>query len=470
MKKTILNIARFVTILLIAGVFLFFLVYTVFLPRATYSNYDKLTPKPDMTFQGMVDGTYTEQFGDYFSDTVHNRDWFKDAYAYIRDLFGIKNNEDEDVIIRDESSEEEPSPALSGDPFEHSSADNQSEEQSPDVSRPDNASSADEPEVSEPTSTDPGPDTSKAPVAENPEIEGSVLVMTIEGHAWALELYGGDAKLNNIPNFAKTLNEFAAKNPGVKVSSMVIPKAAAYYLQYSSKYADRAGNCLRDMNAIAERLSDQVTNIDIYDTLSRHQFEGIYFRTDHHWTQLGAYYAAQRMAEVLRLPFGEISNYSETLREGYIGTMYNYSNKSTRLLRDPEVFPIYAPPQLYSASYYDQNFNYIRDHDILWSVPDDKRSSWYMTFLNGDSYCWKVHSDLCKNGRKCLVVKDSYGNCLVPCMLYSFEEVYVVDARKVEINLNTLVRQEGITDVLFAECAFSAVSNGYINDLIKITK
>ena len=469
MKKTILNIARFVTILLIAGVFIFFLVYTVFLPRAEYANYDKLTEKPEMTLQGMVDGTYTEKFGDYFSDTVHNRDWFKDAYAYIRDLFGIRANDDEEVVNRGESSEEEPFPALSDDPFSQATSDNQSEEQSYDVSQGTGEQSQDVSDEPEP-SDDPVSNTSKEPVADNPEIEGSVLVMTIEGHTWALEIYGGDANLRTIPTFAKTLNDFAAKNPDVHVSSMVIPKAAAYYLQYSSKYANRAGNCLRDMNAIAERLSDQVTNIDIYETLSRHQFDGIYFRTDHHWTQLGAYYAAQRMAEVLRLPFGEISNYSETLREGYIGTMYNYSNKSTRILKDPEVFPIYAPPQLYTASYYDQKFNYLRDHDILWTVSDDKRSSWYMTFLNGDSYCWKVHSDLCSNGRKVLVVKDSYGNCLIPCMLYSFEEVYVVDARKVEINLNTLIRQEGITDVLFAECAFSAVSSGYINDLINITK
>ena len=470
MNKKFLNIIRFAVILLIAGTFLFFFVYTVFLPRATYSNYDVLTPKPDLTAQGLIDGTYTEQFADYFADTVHNRDWFKDLYASLRDLFGIRTTDGgEEVIIRDESSEEEPDPgAESSGQTENSTYDNSEE-----TSTPVEISSNESAETSSPdTPSEDSGETSKAPVkpAQDDEISGSVLVMTINGHVWAMEIYGGDAKLNNIPNYANTLNSFAEKNPDVRVSSMVIPKAAAYYLEYSQKYASRAGNCLRDMNAIAGLLSDKVTNVDIYGILNEHKDEPIYFRTDHHWTQLGAYYAAKKLADVMHLPFAEISNYTETLREGYVGTMYNYSDKNSKILKDPEVFPIYAPPQNYTSAYYDQKFNYVREHDILWSVADDKRSSWYMTFLNGDAYAWKVHSNMCSNGRKILVVKDSYGNCMIPFLLYSYEEVYVVDARKFEVNLNTFVRQEGITDVLFAECAFSAVSAGYIGDLQKLCK
>lgn len=469
MKKKLLNIIRFAIILLIFGTFLFFFVYTVLLPRATYSNYDVLTPKPDITAQGLVDGTYTEQLGDYFSDTVHNRDWFKDAYASIRDLFGIRTQDGgEEVIIRDPDSEDEPLPDVSEQPSSpETSTWDSSEDRSADADP-----SRDGSESSEADNSVPQEESSKAPLpdADKVEISGSVLVMTIDGHTWALEIYGGDAKLANIPTFASTLNDFASKNPDVRVSSMVIPKAAAYYLARSQKYADRAGNCLRDMNAIAGLLSDQVTNIDIYGVLDDHKDEPIYFRTDHHWTQLGAYYAAKKLAEDLHLPFAEISNYTETQREGYIGTMYNYSDKNTRILKDPENFPIYAPPQQYSSAYYDQKFNYLRDHDILWTVSDEKRSSWYMTFLNGDAYSWKVHSGLCSNGRKILVVKDSYGNCMIPFLLYSFEDIYVVDARKFELNLNTFVRQEGITDVLFAECAFSAVSAGYIRDLANLCK
>ena len=44
-------------------------------------------------------------------------------------------------------------------------------------------------------------------------------------------------------------------------------------------------------------MSNQVTTIDAYSKLAQHQGEYIYFRTDHHWTQLGAYYGYTAFAE-----------------------------------------------------------------------------------------------------------------------------------------------------------------------------
>ena len=64
-----------------------------------------------------------------------------------------------------------------------------------------------------------------------------------------------------------------------------------------------------------------------------------------------------------------------------------------------------------------------------------------------------------------MIVKDSYGNALVPYLIDSFEEIYVVDARKFQIHLDIFTEQQGITDVLFAECTYSAVGKSYILDL-----
>lgn len=474
-KKNFILFAKLFSIVIILATFIFFFVYSVFLPRTTYSNYDKLTEKPELTFAGLLDGSYTEQIGDYFADTIHSRDGFKDLYAKMRNLFGIKtvSSNGSEVVQRYEESEDpdyDPFADISIDLPGESSSEISSNDPSEEPNISENPeSSLEESEISTPVESSEEQSQNEQPKkGDKAEICGSVLVMDIDSHTWALEIYGGDANLKTIPTFASTLNSFAEKNPSVNVCSMVIPKAAAYYLKYSEDYASRAGNTLRDLNAIESHLSDKVKSINIYQTLENHSNEQIYFRTDHHWTALGAYYSAQKLANDLGLPFAGLSEYDANIRQGYIGTMYNYSDKSTRILNDPEEFAIYRPKITYSASYYDQKFNYIRDHDILWSVSDEKRSSWYMSFLNGDSYSWKVHSDGCTNGRKLLVVKDSYGNCLIPSLLYSFEYVYVVDAREFEMNLNTLVQSEGITDVLFTECAFSAVSAGYIKDLIKL--
>ena len=92
-----------------------------------------------------------------------------------------------------------------------------------------------------------------------------------------------------------------------------------------------------------------------------------------------------------------------------------------------------------------------------------------MTFLGGDNYAVHIESNGCNNGRKLLIVKDSYGNPLASYFLNSFEEIYVVDARYFSLSLSGLVESRGITDVLFAESQHSAVSE-YSNNIIALTK
>ena len=45
-------------------------------------------------------------------------------------------------------------------------------------------------------------------------------------------------------------------------------------------------------------------SVDVRQTLAEHKDEYIYYRTDHHWTSLGAYYAYQQLCGALGLtPF-----------------------------------------------------------------------------------------------------------------------------------------------------------------------
>ena len=62
----------------------------------------------------------------------------------------------------------------------------------------------------------------------------------------------------------------------------------------------------------------------------------------------------------------------------------------------------------------------------------------------------------CKNGRKLFLIKDSYGNALVPFLTGSFEEIYVVDFRYFKLNPISFMKEHGITDFLCSTCAFVA--------------
>ena len=465
--KYLLAVCKLLSLALIAATFLFFSFYCVFLPRETISSNDNLKPLPDFSFSDFLNGKYTKGLSDYFTDSVYNRDYIRQfLYVDFSNFFGeeyvVKTEDGEDEVFLGTNipSEEETS---ENDDWFYENDDPSSEE--PVVSdTPDNdMSSSEDVSSSVESKPEPKPESTESEEKEPPEInaKGILLIGTR-----AMEIYYGDPNLNTLPFFAQMLNTFAENNPEINVYSMVIPKAAAFYLEKSKDYGHLANRTLNDLNNLEGLLSDSVQSINIYDTLKAHKDEAIYMRTDHHWSSLGAYYAAKKFAEDLGLPFADLSTYTKNVRQNYLGTLYTYSGKHSTLRDNPEDFVTYAPTTSYKYYTYDQSFNNPKEREsVLHYVSDKSVSSWYLTFIGGDSYSVKIQSGTCKNGRKLLIVKDSYGNALVPYLIGSFEEIYVVDAREFQIHLDDFTKQQGITDVLFAECTYSAVGKSYILDL-----
>ncbi len=448
-------------------VFVFMFCFCVIFPRTQESDNSILVEFPEFTAKTFLSGKYFSDLSAWFTDTVFMRDKFVDMNSHIRGLMGITPKEqifnngtitpDEEEWDPDDDWEpddewdpsEDIDPGVTTTPIEDPNHTND----------PSNESGAPDNDKPLPETEAPG----TIPVitqAEKPvEVVGEVLII---GNR-ALEVYHGGEK--SAAKFAQLLNTFANKvGDDVNVYSMVVPKACAFYISESKTYAKYAGNSLRDINIISENLSDRVTDVPVYHVLEQHKNEDIYFRTDHHWTGLGAYYASQQFASVAGVDFADLSTYTVNVRPGYIGTMYKYTNYSPTLLNNPEDFVTYIPRATYTAIFYNHQLQEPRKHDLYWPISDEKRSSWYSTYLRGDRYSVHVKSDACDNGRKLLIVKDSYGNALVPYLLESFEEIYVVDGRMFQLNLPAMVKEMGITDVLFAECAFSSVGD-YRNNL-----
>ena len=462
-----LRFARWLHIGLFVLVFAFMFVFCLFFNRTTISNYDKDLKKfPEFSVESLLSGDYTSEITLYFSDTIHDRDRFIDNNARIRQFYGFTEEEEHFQVkpggpdIPDfEDFEDFEQPDFSDDPSE------------PDTS---DASSIPEESSQDSSSEDPNGETSQKPeppVGGDVELAANVLIMNLNGLPRAMELFYGNTK--NAAKYAETLNAFASTlDPDVNVYSMVIPKQCAYYLQYAKneKYAKLAPRTTDNLAAISGALSSRVKEVDVYGALLPHTHEDIYFRTDHHWTALGAYYGAQSFAQAAGVTFDGLDSYTKNVRPGYVGTMYNYTNKDPRILNNPEDFVTYIPSRAYTASYYTHDMQFKMEESLFFHFSASKRSAWYSTFIHGDSYAVHVVSDSCKNGRRLLLVKDSYGNPLPAYLLASFEEIVVVDARKYQPALRGVMEQYGITDVLFAECAYSAVGAEYIRNLIRLTQ
>ncbi|MBO5870762.1 MAG: hypothetical protein J6Q89_08440 [Clostridia bacterium] len=271
-----------------------------------------------------------------------------------------------------------------------------------------------------------------------------------------MEAFGGT--YNNGKSTAQKLNTFKeAVGEDVNVYIMPCPTQAAFYAP--AKYSNSIKSHENCFNGIRENLVG-VKYVDTLAALSPHTDEYIYLRTDFHWAALGAYYAAEELAKVAGTPFDNISTFVEKSADGFNGSLVGYASV---LSNDPDTLYWYEPSREHTVTYYSVNgfSNPITGRTLFAAV------NGYTKFIYGDSYTTQIQSNV-NNGRKLLIVKDSYGNALAPFVLSSFEEVIIVDCREFRLNAVTFINEHDITDVCFAMSAFgvNGSKSGYITQLL----
>lgn len=284
------------------------------------------------------------------------------------------------------------------------------------------------------------------------EMSGSVLVLD-DGRA--IDLYGGGYERGQ--NYAETLNQLKQLvGENVNVYSLVAPTAVSFYLPDHLAYM--SGSEWDNIDYL-NGFFDGVISVDAYTALSKHVNEDIYFRTDHHWQPLGAYYAAEEFAKEAQVPFAPLSDYEAVALEGYVGTMYGYSGDNPLVRNNPDTFTYYKPKNEYTVTYYTQSLENPYEAGMFLKTLDNLAVvQWYYVFFGGDGEVAHVHTDV-GNSRKLVIVKDSYGNAFAPCLANSFEDIWVVDMRWFEKSISQLVKDEGLTDVLFCMNSFSATGD-----------
>ncbi|HBH96110.1 MAG TPA: hypothetical protein DDX91_10175 [Ruminococcaceae bacterium] len=287
------------------------------------------------------------------------------------------------------------------------------------------------------------------PMVENQQVINGNMVFSYKDHWWGVQLYAGgynqDLYVRSVDAFAKDLEGIA------QVYSMVAPTKADFYCPKG--YEEYNASQLEDINYIEQHLSDRVKSVRCYDILQQHIDEYIYFRTDHHWTANGAYYAAAKFAEAAGVPFKEMNsdNFEEKVIEGFVGSLYSSTNDSN-LLNDPDAFAYYVPKNKYECYYYDMAYNL--DGKYPFFIAQEPRNA-FGTYMGSDKKIVRIETD-CKNGRRLMVIKDSYGDVEIPFYMNSFEEIYVTDVRFFDLNAIDFIKEQGITDVLFTMCTYSA--------------
>ena len=282
----------------------------------------------------------------------------------------------------------------------------------------------------------------------------SVLLVGESDWLRAFSPYGGNS--DGGASYARIVNRYADTFRDVQVYCMPIPTASEFYTPYEGEQYVRSEAWV--INSLFSHLSDRVKAVDVYTPLSKHVAEEIYARTDHHWLPLGAYYAARKFAAVAGVDFKGLNTYDRYVTKGFVGTMYLYSGDEA-VKNAPEDFVYYIPREVdITTTYVNYNLDRKRARVVSESEPyqgrffipyPDGSAGAYCTFMGGDTRLTKVVTTT-PNGRKLLILKDSFGNALPAFLFYSFEEIHVIDCRYYTGAIRTYVRENGITDLLFA--------------------
>ena len=180
-------------------------------------------------------------------------------------------------------------------------------------------------------------------------------------------------------------------------------------------------------------------------TLNQHKNEEIYYRTDHHWTTKGAYYAFQEAAGDLGILQEEMTAFvPHTVTEEFNGTLSATSGyeRSRR-----ENIDIYLPEKNDTEVV----VNYVEEKEksaSMYSSEKLEEKDKYGMFLNGNHALVDIKTTSEKN-RRLLILKDSYANCFVPFLTPYYREIVLVDPRYYYGDLDDLIEEDRITDVLF---------------------
>ena len=178
--------------------------------------------------------------------------------------------------------------------------------------------------------------------------------------------------------------------------------------------------------------------VDLKCVLKAHEDEYIYYKTDHHWTTLGAYYAYSEISEN-PIDIAEIEksvgvNYSD----GFLGTLYaKYKGIGVK----PDVITYYdIPVKMYKTD--DTERDGLLDKSKL-SVFDK-----YGMFMYGNFGRCDITTST-ENGKSAVIFKDSYANCLIPFMTYDYENIIVIDLRFYNGLVSELITDNADADIVF---------------------
>lgn len=279
---------------------------------------------------------------------------------------------------------------------------------------------------------------------------------------------GKDVLLENIQTPNQTyvdkniqgIKSFADKYKS-NIYFMLVPSASAIQPEKLPPLAPTWDQQEYIINTYA-KLPNGVTAIDAYTALKAHSDEYIYYRTDHHWTTKGAFYAYQEASKTMNLAKREQNDFViKKQTDDFYGTLASKSGMRVMKADSIETYDL-STKSTFSVT----SDNKTKDYDSIYFKEFLGKKDKYSFFLGTNQPVVTIKTDS-KSDKKLLLFKDSYSHCFAPFFVEDYSEIVLMDMRYINTDIDNVIQVSDYSDVLFMYSMDVFTHQNQLSKLIK---
>ena len=397
-------------------------------PNSSDDEKRQLARFPEFSASALLSGEYFADIDAWFSDTFTFREHWLSASEFIRTLYG---SSDIGIYGGLTSSDEVPDPTP---------------EPTEEISRWDVVDK----------------DTWHGNVVDEDDFVNFGTVLQIEDACYEFFFFyqaGADRYAQVTSRAAEVAGDRA------QVYSVLAPTAIG--IMFDQEYLDKIGTASESeaMRYMYGAMKN-VRGVDTFDALRYHNGEYLYFRTDHHWTAMAAYYAYREFCRTAGYEPADLDDFEEKVFDGYMGSLWSYANRSHALT--PDTVHAFVPPGDITTT-----VTTIKGTtcgiDLIGDMSNSSAGAKYLCFIAGDNPFTHIQNRSLANGMCAIVIKDSFANCFVPYLTQNYSDIYVIDYRSYrEMTLDGLIDTYGADDIIFVNAISVAQADVSTTNMMKV--
>ncbi|MFK7692339.1 DHHW family protein [Paenibacillus sp. HJGM_3] len=411
-------------------------------PASSETENRRLASFPLYSLRNVMSGVFFRELDNYTADHIGFREPLIHSSTFLTSLQGIAGRESALIVP--------------------SHANNTGESQSaPQVLSTSNSGPTEPPTSPLLVPEQATPSSQPAVSEEKGKVQGKILIL--EDRAVNLFSYdpaAGQAYADEIHRIQERIDQLM---PDSVHTSVILAPTAAEFLQ-SAKLRSLSDSQKNAIDEVYGKIKTKIAKVDAVSSLSPHTGEPLFFRTDHHWTASGAYYAYAALVQAKGMDPVPLTAYQTGEAPDFLGSFYT-STMNRQLAAHPDTVVYYKPNVSHR---YVVHYSGPLEMPLL-DLSHASKKNKYRIFLSGDRP-WSQITTQSDNQRSLLVIKDSYGNALVPFLLPHYREIYVVDPRQFDQPIVPFIQQHHIQEVLFINNAEVLMDQGFAQLLRKLVR